>query len=331
MQSRKLLPYILGFYTILFLFSSFVLLYQFVIPHGGFIVEDPVIPTTTITTTSTSTSAGDSIFTTEPTTTVSTTTTTEGISYPSSLPTVLETGVILGSYESENALITIYQIRASNSDVFVADVVVRTAYEILAGLAYNTFGGTNIVQTVSDMAEAHDAIFAVNSDYASHYDSGFVIRNGLALRTTYSNYRHDVVLYEDGTVSSFLESDTTMEEILNDAAWQLWSFGPVLVKAGISVADVNDGLDRDKVYNPRTAFGYVGVNHFMFVCVDGRNDSSNGVDVEELADIMLSLGCTEAYNFDGGGSATMYFNGQIINNPSEGSERKVSDCVYIKR
>ncbi|MFH0993714.1 MAG: phosphodiester glycosidase family protein [bacterium] len=324
-----------------------MLLYQFVIPHGGIYVEDPVFTTTTTMTSSTSTSTSVMITTdpgvtttqamtsiTEPITTTTeppvTTTTTTGLSYPGDLPDVLASGTVIGTYFSDTVLMTVYQIRASNSDVFVVDVVVESAYEILTALAFNTFGGVNITQKVSEMATAHNAIFAINSDYASHYSSGFVIRNGSILRATVSN-RNAIALMADGTVTTFAETDRTVQSVFDDGAWQLWSFGPVLVKDGISVADVHDGLDRDAVNNPRSAFGAVGTNHFMFVCVDGRTDASHGADIEELATIMLSLNCVQAYNFDGGGSATMWFDGEVINHPSEGSERKVGDCVYIRQ
>lgn len=326
LKAKKMFLVTFVFYMILFSFSSFTMLYEFVIPHGGFIVEDPTTTTTTTTTSSTSpTTSGTGTLTD-----IITTTTSSTIVYPDELPTVLSNGTIIGTYENDEALITIYQIRASNSDVFVADVVVKDAHTILSGLAYNTFGGTNVVQTVSTMATEHDAIFAVNADYASHYDSGYVIRNGMILRNS-TSYRNAIALYEDGTVSSFAESSVSINDVLNAGAWQLWSFGPVIIKDGVSVASVNDGLDRDAVNNPRTAFGYVSANHFMFVCVDGRTTQSHGVDIEELAGIMMSLNCVQAYNFDGGGSSTMYFNGEIINHPSEGSERAVSDCVYIRR
>jgi len=331
LKAKKMFLVMFVFYMILFSFSSFTMLYEFVIPHGGFYVEDPTTTSTTTTTTPISqTTSGSGTLTDTITTITSTTTTTSTIVYPDQLPTVLSNGTILGTYENDEALITIYQIRASNSDVFVADVVVKDAHTILSGLAYNTFGGTNIVQTVSTMATEHDAIFAVNADYASHYDSGYVIRNGMILRNS-TSYRNAIALYENGTVSSFAESSVSINDVLNDGAWQLWSFGPVIIKDGVSVASVNDGLDRDAVNNPRTAFGYVSANHFMFVCVDGRTTQSHGVDIEELSGIMMSLNCVQAYNFDGGGSSTMYFNGEIINHPSEGSERSVSDCVYIRR
>lgn len=68
----------------------------------------------------------------------------------------------------------------------------------------------------------------------------------------------------------------------------------------------------------------------MFVVVDGREEGySRGVTMTELAQIMVDLGCQVAYNLDGGGSSTMYFNGQVINQPSNGGERGTSDILYI--
>jgi hypothetical protein len=327
--------WILGFYTLLFAFSSFVLLFEFVIPHGGITITNPVITRTTTTTATTSTmtitETDDTLTDSESTTSEEpTTTTTQGLSYPGTIPAVLAAGTVIGTYANADVLITIYLIRASNSDVFVADVVVADATVILSAFAFNTFGGSNIVQTVSTMASDHDAIFAINSDYASHYSVGYVIRNGELLRTSVSN-RSAIALWADGSVSIFAESSRTAQSVKNDGAWQLWSFGPPLIINGVSVADVNDGLARNAVNNPRSAFGIVDAKHYMFVSVDGRTEISHGADIEELADIMMSLECYNAYNFDGGGSATMWFNGEVINHPSDGSERKVGDCVYIKR
>ena len=49
-----------------------------------------------------------------------------------------------------------------------------------------------------------------------------------------------------------------------------------------------------------------------------------------LAEIMQSLGATTAYNIDGGGSSTMYFDGAVVNDPlGKGQERGTSDILYI--
>ena len=54
---------------------------------------------------------------------------------------------------------------------------------------------------------------------------------------------------------------------------------------------------------------------------------------QELAEIMKKEGCQTAYNLDGGGSTTMYFNGRVINNPTTYGdkvvERSISDIVYV--
>ena len=72
--------------------------------------------------------------------------------------------------------------------------------------------------------------------------------------------------------------------------------------------------------------------HYMFVVSDGRTDESAGLSLSQLAEFMQGLGVVTAYNLDGGGSSTMYFNGEVINNPTTSGrsikERSVSDIVY---
>ena len=58
-----------------------------------------------------------------------------------------------------------------------------------------------------------------------------------------------------------------------------------------------------------------------------------GLSLSELAELMAAMGCREAYNLDGGGSSTMVFLGEVVNNPTTNgkrvSERSVSDIVYV--
>ena len=85
--------------------------------------------------------------------------------------------------------------------------------------------------------------------------------------------------------------------------------------------------------NPRTAIGVVDELHYLLVVSDGRTSVSEGLSLYELAEFMQSMNCTIAYNLDGGGSSTMVFNGEVINNPTTSGksikERGVSDIVYI--
>ena len=64
--------------------------------------------------------------------------------------------------------------------------------------------------------------------------------------------------------------------------------------------------------------------------VDGRqNGYSAGIQMGELASIMESLGCTQAYNLDGGGSSMMYLNGEMANKPSTEGDRDIPDIILI--
>ena len=85
--------------------------------------------------------------------------------------------------------------------------------------------------------------------------------------------------------------------------------------------------------NPRTAIGEIDAGHYLLVVTDGRTSQSAGLSLQELAEVMQSLGAKVAYNLDGGGSSTMVFQGRVVNQPTTNGrsiqERGVSDIVYI--
>jgi hypothetical protein len=97
---------------------------------------------------------------------------------------------------------------------------------------------------------------------------------------------------------------------------------PTLVKNGQINVTYNEeimwgsgvGLDNG---DPRTAVGYTANNHVIMIVADGRQVSSQGVGLPELAQIMVDLGCVEAMNLDGGGSTQMAVGNQLVNTPSE--------------
>ncbi|HDT12484.1 MAG TPA: phosphodiester glycosidase family protein, partial [Candidatus Marinimicrobia bacterium] len=98
--------------------------------------------------------------------------------------------------------------------------------------------------------------------------------------------------------------------------------GPTLVKNGQVHVTYNEeimwgsGVGLDNA-DPRTAVGFTADNHVIMVTADGRQTVSQGVSLPELAQIMISFGCVEAMNLDGGGSAQMAVPGININTPSE--------------
>jgi exopolysaccharide biosynthesis protein len=111
------------------------------------------------------------------------------------------------------------------------------------------------------------------------------------------------------------------------------SGGPILVRGGKVVripASTSSAYQSRSAFerHPRSAIGWNDANYFL-VEVDGRQDESVGMTLRELSGYLLELGCTDAMNLDGGGSATLWYAGRVRNQPCDGTERPVANSVVI--
>lgn len=237
------------------------------------------------------------------------------------------------SYKDDNISVNIETLRKSDTTVYVADIQVSSSEYLKTGLAQNTYG-TNITDTTSSIASTNNAIFAINGDYYGANETGYVIKNGVLYRdTTRSSDYEDLVQYSDGTFGVISEEEQTAQELLDSGVINTFTFGPTLVKDGEIAVSTSDEVGRAMSDNPRTAIGIIDENHYIIIVSDGRTDESSGLTLYEMAELMQSYGVKLAYNLDGGGSSTMYFNGKVVNNPTTNGntiqERAVSDIVYI--
>lgn len=234
------------------------------------------------------------------------------------------------SYSDENISITIETVREYNTDFYVADIQVSDASYLKTAFAQDTYG-RNIKETTSDIAMDNNAIFAINGDYYGFRNKGYVLRNGMLYRET-SNGAEALVIGQEGNLSIVQEGEVSAGSLLDNGAMQVFSFGPVLVEDGEIAVTAGSEVSQSKSSNPRTAIGQISELHYIIIVSDGRTDESSGLSLLELAEQFEKRGCSIAYNLDGGGSSVMYFNGEVINNPTDGrgiKEREVSDIVYI--
>ena len=229
------------------------------------------------------------------------------------------------SYTSPDISITVEEVNEENLTYYVADIYVRDIDCFRTALAGDTYG-SGFRDSIEDMAVLNNALLAVNGDYYGNTTEGVVIRNGVIYRANPTDC--DVcVLYYDGSMKVMPGSSFSVEEAVEDGAWQAWTFGPALLDAGGNPITAFASTSRITNANPRTAIGYYEPGHYCLVVVDGRGESS-GISLPRLSRLFDTLGCIAAYNLDGGNSSIMVWGNEVIDNPSGGG-RESSDALLI--
>ena len=249
--------------------------------------------------------------------------------------------------------ITTHRDDADTTTYYVADIRIKSLEYFKTALAKDTYG-MHIKERTSDICKRKKGILAINGDTYGEQEGGYVVRNGVPLRDTKNLNRmrgttskaEDLIIRGDGTFAVIDERDTSFEEVTAQNPWQVFSFGPALVKNNEVSVNTNEevGVALSGNRNQRCAIGIIAPRHYCFVVSDGRNSESSGISLFTLGSIMKDLHCETAYNLDGGGSATMYLDdgtgnanklGHLVNTPGqlEGDktvkQREVSDIVYI--
>ena len=235
------------------------------------------------------------------------------------------------SYSDDSLSVEISSYRVEDTTVYVADIRIEDPESLRAAFSQNSYG-RNITAVSSETAESVGAVLAVNGDNYGSRERGYVIRNGVLYRELAASDQEDLVIWADGSFSIIREAEISARELLEQGAWQVFSFGPGLLEEGELLVDARDEVDRAKTSNPRTALGQIGEGHYVLVVSDGRSDESEGLSLYELAQFLQQLGVQTAYNLDGGGSSTMVFLGQVVNQPVGGrgsGQRAVTDIVYV--
>lgn len=222
-------------------------------------------------------------------------------------------------------------------------------------LKLRALGSNTHKQTTKEAYDQHDGILAINGGYFSGNTSvsllisdGEVISPGLTHEVPRGAFgivagKPDVFwtrsksANSEPLVSDYLSSSEVSEEM---EANQAVGGGPVLVQDGeIEVYSEEEGFGGSHVLrHPRTAIGYCYENKLIMMVIDGRQKTSAGVTLPELAYLMKSLGAKEAVNLDGGGSSAMVAAGEVVNIPADipggnrnSLRRNASALVLIER
>lgn len=231
-------------------------------------------------------------------------------------------------YTSPNISVTITQthrdMARGPSNIFVADIYIADVECFRAAIPSLAYA------VPTDISKEYNAVVGINGDTGVRHSSGLCVRNGL-LYVDKLETADLCVMFYDGSIETYEASEITQDELLEMDPYQIWNFGPELLEDdGTAKTEFGSNSDRILAVNPRTGLGYYEPGHYCFVVVDGRDGlNSVGAEMAEWAQLFEELGCTRAYNMDGGGSSTMVFQNDLVNNPSSG-QRRLTDMIIIQ-
>lgn len=210
------------------------------------------------------------------------------------------------------------------ADIYVGDVTcLQTAF------AQDTYG-IGYEEKLSSMTDKMQALLAVNGDSYSnnrHQNNGTIIRNGVIYRNQPTDAQ-TCVLNWDGTMDIYSPGMLDRQHLIERGAYQSWIFGPSLLDENGRTKTSFLTWDYIRQSHPRTAIGYYEPGHYCLLLVDGRQDSSRGMFLEEMSQLFEQLGCKAAYNLDGGHCSFMTFQGKVANHPYK-PEHEISDGIFI--
>ncbi|WMJ81692.1 phosphodiester glycosidase family protein [Clostridium sp. MB40-C1] len=196
-------------------------------------------------------------------------------------------------------------------------------------------------ETVSEMAKHYNALVAINGggflDVSPNGKTGgtggipsgiMISRGNVIYPKEKKNYtiKEDCVFAIDANGHMYVGPATT-KDLINKNIQEAISFSPTLIVNG------NPFISKNSLggMNPRTAIGQRKDGSIILLTIDGRQGLKLGASLRDVQNIMLKLDAVNAMCLDGGGSTAMYYNNEIINNPSSVTgERAIPNIVYVE-
>ena len=237
-------------------------------------------------------------------------------------------------YLSNSSEIKIFELKELGYRGYIAKIKLFKPEVFKVSLAEGKVGK---LETTSDAAIRTGAVLAingggfgagrVNGELVSTMIGGTVV-DGEVIKEFVPKSNEDlffVGINKKGDLVGDIPKSAQEVEDMNP--YQGVSFIPILIKNGEKVK-LPGAWSKTK--HPRTIIGQYANDDLIVIVVDGRQgEYSAGITLERLQDKLLELGVKDAYNLDGGGSTAMYFNGKILNKPSDGNERPVANNFIV--
>ncbi|WP_407653401.1 phosphodiester glycosidase family protein [Brevibacillus ruminantium] len=235
----------------------------------------------------------------------------------------------IGQTFGKNATIKVYSLEEAGYRGYMAKVRLNNPNALRMVLAHDQVKSRG--ETTSQAAKRKGAVLAINAGGFMKDSQGNLVPIG----TTVVDGK--VQTFSTNTDLSFVGFNkngrlvggkiNSQEEITQKGILQGASFLPTLLQNGKRMPIPKAWANARQ---PRTLIGHFDNGDLLLIVIDGRRKGwSNGVTLEEAQRKLQEFHVVDAYNLDGGGSSAFYYNGKLLNRPSDGRERVVSSNLII--
>lgn len=235
-------------------------------------------------------------------------------------------------YLDETILTITWKEKVENMAVTYSEVKIMDPSQFRRYLSGGEFGSGKLLLT-TEMSQSVHAVVAYSADYYGYRPDGTVIVDGQAKRpglalpdSCYVDKDGNLFMTHNQWFSSLEQTQDFVDE--NNVNFSL-CFGPALVEDGkrcqLGSYPIGEG---DQKY-ARAAIAQLDKLHYLYVACNLEGSCWDVPTINRFADLLLETGCRQAYNLDGGQTATVVVNGEVFNMVNYGSQRRISDIIYF--
>lgn len=240
-----------------------------------------------------------------------------------------------GGYHDDSLDIRVETFRKGETNVMAVYVTLADASQLRTGSAAPNKPLSMSPVTTDRIAKRYNAVLAINGDYYTYENSkkGVIVRNGEWLRENYAWERDTLIIDANGDFTIIPTTEEAFQAFEGEIIHAFW-FGPGLVVNGERISEeaieaLKMNLGKEKK-TQRMVLAQLGpLSYLILTCEGPENEKNAGFTIRDMADLCLEMGCVNAYNLDGGSSATVALNYEKINALSSHKNRPVCDIVYF--
>lgn len=234
-------------------------------------------------------------------------------------------------YQDETILVITWKEAINGTAYTFSEIKIADPSQIRRYLSGGSYGSGKLA-VPTEMAASVNAVVATSGDYYQFRDAGVIVYNGVVCRasaradTCYVDDKGDLHFTRIGESMSMEKAQAFVEE--NNIRFSV-AFGPVLVENGEKMSFGGYSLGEVDRNFARAALCQMDELHYLLVNANAEGNLYTYPTMYEFAKQIYATGCRDAYALDGGQTATLIMDGELVNQMAKGYQRKISDIIYF--